>query len=107
MGFVIKPGDKEKIMLNTENLHNYKAKNFRHIYIGELKRTTLNKPVEDLDANERDDYASLQHQMLWGKEHGFNLVLTKDTGKVDCWMIRDADMDKLNPIFKQTILEVL
>ena len=94
-------------MLNTENLNNNKAANSRHIYIGELKRTTLNKPIEDLDAGEKEDYTSLQHQMLWGKENGFNLVLTKDTGKVDCWMIRDTDMDKLNPIFKQTILEVL
>jgi len=94
-------------MLNTDNLENYTAKNSRHIYIGELKRTTLNKPVEDLDVNEKYDYNCLRHQMYWGKENGFNLVLTKDTGKVDCWMIRDTDMDKLNPIFKQTILEVL
>lgn len=94
-------------MLNRENIDNFKSKNARHIYIGELKRTTLNKPMQDLNESERRDYASLQEQMFWGKENGFNLVLTKDTGKVDCWMIRDSDMDKLNPIFKQTILEVL
>lgn len=94
-------------MLHTENLDNNKAKNSRHIYIGELKRTTLNKPMEELDDVEKQDYTSLQEQMFWGKENGFNLVLTKDTGKVDCWMIRDTDMEKLNPVFKQTILEVL
>ncbi len=94
-------------MLSTDNLGNYGAKNSRHIYIGELKRTTLNKPIEDLDATEKHDYTCLQEQMFWGKENGFNLVLTRDTGKVDCWMIRDTDMDQLNPIFKQTILEVL
>jgi len=94
-------------MLNTENLDNYRAKNSRHIYIGELKRTTLNKAVEDLNDTEKQDYTCLQEQMFWGKENGFNLVLTRDTGTVDCWMIRDTDMDKLNPIFKQTILEVL
>ena len=47
-------------MLHTENLENYKAKNSRHIYIGELKRTTLNKPMEDLDETEKQYYTSLQ-----------------------------------------------
>ena len=51
-------------MLNTDNLDNYRAKNSRHIYIGELKRTTLNKPVEDLDDTEKQDYTCLQEQMF-------------------------------------------
>jgi len=51
-------------MLNTENIENHKARNSRHIYIGELKRTTLNKPMEDLDDREKKDYTSLQEQMF-------------------------------------------
>jgi len=93
-------------MLNSENIHGYADKRSRSIYIGKINRTTLNKSLEELNKTEENQYTQLQEQMIWGKEHGFNLVLTKDSGVVDCWMIKDESMDELNPIFKQCILEV-
>ena len=94
-------------MLNSDNVYGYADKRSRSIYIGQINRTTLNKSLESLDKAEENQYAQLQEQMIWGKEHGFNLVLTKESGKVDCWMIKDESMHELNPMFKESILEVL
>ena len=41
----------------------------------------------------------LKDQMVWGKDNGYNLVLTNDSEQIDCWMIRDNSMDELNPLF--------
>lgn len=94
-------------MLNTDNIHNFRSKSSRSIYLGQFDREVLDKPVDDLDEMEQKHYLSLREQLQWGKEHGFNLVLTRDSDQVDCWMIKDASMEDLNPLFKKTILEVL
>lgn len=93
-------------MLNTDNLQHSGTKFSRSIYIGQIKKATLNKPVDALNHGEQDQYSCLSEQMKWGKEHGYNLVLTRDSDQIDCWMIRDTSMDDLNPLFKKTILEV-
>ena len=94
------------IMINVDNLYHTGTKFSRSIYLGNIKRTTLNKPVDDLNENEQHQYTCLSAQMKWGKEHGYNLVLTRDSDEIDCWMIRDTSMDDLNPLFKKTILQV-
>ncbi len=93
-------------MINTENLDHTGTKFSRSIYLGQIKKTTLDKPVDDLSEKEQEQYTSLSRQMKWGKENGYNLVLTRDSDEIDCWMIRDTSMDDLNPLFRKTILEV-
>ncbi|MEQ9618498.1 MAG: hypothetical protein RIG61_04930 [Deltaproteobacteria bacterium] len=93
-------------MLNTDNLAHTGTKFSRSIYIGKIKKTTLSKPVDALNVGEQEQYSCLSEQMKWGKEHGYNLVLTRDSSEIDCWMIRDSSMDDLNPLFKKTILQV-
>ncbi len=94
-------------MLNTDNLYNFRSKSSRSIYLGQIEKGLLDKPMDDLDGVEQEDYSSLKEQMIWGKENGFNLVLTRDANLIDCWMIKDSSMNDLNPLFKRTILEVL
>jgi len=93
-------------MINTDNLHHSGTKFSRSFYLGNIKKSTLNKPVDDLSEKEQHQYTCLSEQMKWGKENGYNLVLTRDSDQIDCWMIRDTSMDDLNPIFKKTILQV-
>jgi hypothetical protein len=93
-------------MLNTDNLAHTGTKFSRSIYIGKIKSDTLDKPVDDLNRGEKEQYSCLTEQMKWGKEHGYNLVLTHDSDQIDCWMIRDSSMEDLSPLFKKTILEV-
>ena len=93
-------------MLNKENLDNYGSSYSRSIYIGQIGKDTLHKPLDYLDADEQKDYNLLKDQMIWGKDNGYNLVLTNDSEQIDCWMIRDNSMNELNPLFKRTILQV-
>jgi hypothetical protein len=93
-------------MLNKENLDNYGTSYSRSIYIGQIEKDTLHKPLDYLDDKERKDYDLLKDQMVWGKDNGYNLVLTNDSKQIDCWMIRDRSMHELNPLFKRTILQV-
>ncbi len=93
-------------MLSTHNIGDTVSKEALSIYIGQIERDTLDLPMDDLSDQEQELYSCLKEQMIWGQEHGFNLVMTKDSDQLDCWMIKDSSMDKLNPIFKQTIYQV-
>lgn len=93
-------------MLNKENLDNYGSSYSRSIYIGQIEKGTLHKPLGYLDQGEQREYDLLRDQMVWGKDNGYSLVLTNDSEQIDCWMIRGNSMDELNPLFKKTILQV-
>lgn len=84
-------------------------KNPRRISIGAINKKTLDKKLNVLSDNEKEQFCYLRDQILWAKKNGYFIVLTRNNRfpfKIDCWMIRKTSMPFLDFKFKKKIYHV-
>ena len=97
-------------MSRFEYFNNQFHHNPSRISIGTINRVTLNKPLESLSKNEKEQLDYLKRQLRWSKKNGYNIVMTNNSYKansIDCWLLRNSSMPYLTPGFKKKILHIL
>ena len=84
-------------------------KNHRRINIGAINKKTIDKKLNTLDDNEKEQFCYLRDRIISAKKNGYFIVLTRNNRfpfKIDCWMIRKTSMPFLDFKFRKKIYHV-